>query len=66
MIYVYFISYVITGGQFAFGNFEIVRHQPVESIGDLNEIRDDVESRAGFTLESMIILNYQLLRMERV
>lgn len=64
--HIYFVSLAHNGtgnGGLGFANLETPRSEPITTLDQLNEIAKDLRKMLGVT--SVVILNYQLLRIER-
>ena len=62
--FAYFVSYTHTGvdgRQFSFGNTEVLRDAPVQSMQDVEEMRD-VIADIDEPVRDVVLLNWQLLR----
>lgn len=63
-MYYYFVSFsVLRGNQLGFGSCEVSMTRPIRSIEDLTNFKKRIE--AELSLESIVILNFSLLRRER-
>jgi hypothetical protein len=63
-MYTYFVSYThtgVNGRQLSFGNAEVVRDAPVQSIADVEEM-GDIIADIDEPLRDVIVLNWQMLR----
>ena len=65
--YHYFVSYVSSApdGRHAYGCMEVRRCCPIREISDLAEIADWVEATQDVLPDSVVVLFYRLLRVER-
>jgi hypothetical protein len=62
--YTYFVSYAhtgVSGRQHAFGNAEVVRDAPVQTMGDVEEM-SDIIADIDEPIRDVVILNWQVLR----
>jgi len=62
--YTYFVSYThtgVNGRQLSFGNAEVVRDAPVQSMEDVEEM-GDVIAAIDEPVRDVVVLNWQVLR----
>jgi hypothetical protein len=62
--YTYFVSYThtgVNGRQFSFGNAEVVRDAPIQSMEDVDEMCD-VIADIDEPVRNVVVLNWQVLR----
>jgi len=59
--YVYFVSFVY---ETSFGNTEVSLSREIQSLKDIRAVELMIQNKLGFDVVKIIILNYQLLRIE--